>query len=284
MPKARGGKATPTKTAGARRVTSVKKKAGKKAPVKKVTKKVKAKALQPISRDMARHKVTLGSAIARVRDRTKCAQMSQEGKEVTEAVYWNLLNNIAVQLPKVLTKNTKTINVKHARGAVAMYATSSGSDGFGDDLVRAGNDAIRQFESNASGDGQKRARSARAGTCIQPYRVERIIRKNLPKGIRLGHGVPEFLAAVADELVLSIVKDAREVAGGDKKQVGAVHIARVLKDSEKPYHGIVPPVANVHALDPVEQRESQAYVELIKAKRAEAEDEDEEEEMDVASD
>lgn len=117
--------------------------------------------------------------------------------------------------------------------------------------------------SKNAGKKQKRARSERAGTCIQPYRVEKIIRQAMPAGTRLGAEVAEFLAAAADHFVFHVATDAKEEAGGDKKQIDVVHIARVLKDSSKPYHGIVPPVANVHALDPVSQKEAQVYANEI---------------------
>ena len=111
------------------------------------------------------------------------------------------------------------------------------------------------------GKKQKRARSDRAGTCIQPYRVEHIIRKSLPNGMRLKRGVAEFLAGAFDHFVGSVLQAAKEAAGGDHKQIDAVHIANVLVDSSQKFHGIAPPVANIHALDPVFRKQVADYKE-----------------------
>ena len=136
-----------TKTTKAKRVTSVKKTAGKKKANKSGKSVVKAGAqpVQPTSRTVAKHKLRLGRSIARMRDRVGASQMSQEAKEAFEAIYWDFVKGIAAQLPSMLDKNTKTISLNHARGALSIYATASGNDEFGDDLIRSGNKGVENY-------------------------------------------------------------------------------------------------------------------------------------------
>lgn len=114
----------------------------------------------------------------------------------------------------------------------------------------------------------KQARNERAKTCLQPHIPEKIFRKMLPNGKRLAADVPVFLAGAVDKFLEQLLLDSMVVSGGEKKHVDVVHIAKCLVDSDKPYHGLVPPVANVHLLDPNAKRDSEQYLQKQEELRA----------------
>lgn len=100
---------------------------------------------------------------------------------------------------------------------------------------------------------KKRARGDRAGTCFQPYIAANIIRRRMRRKSRLSKLVAPAIAGAVDALLIALTRDAKEVAGGDHKQIDAVHIGTCIINSSKPYCGLLPPIANLHVLDDATQ-------------------------------
>lgn len=146
-------KTTTSKASKSKRVTSVKKTAGKKDKAPRVQERVKSG--PSVTRVIAKHKRRLGGSIARNCKRVGIGQMSQDGKDVTEALYWNIGNAVVGLLPQMLGRKTKTVSVDHARGAIAVLAASSGSNAFGDEMILKGNESLNNYvQSLVAAEGQ----------------------------------------------------------------------------------------------------------------------------------
>ena len=95
---------------------------------------------------------------------------------------------------------------------------------------------------------KKRARGDRAGTCFQPYIAANIIRRRMRRKSRLSRLVAPGIAGAVDALLIALARDAKEVAGGEHKQIDVVHIGKCIVDPTRPYCGMLPPIANLHVL------------------------------------
>jgi hypothetical protein len=90
-------------------------------------------------------------------------------------------------------------------------------------------------------------------TIVRPSKVEKDIRRELPKDRHLGRGSAEMLAVTLEYFLKKLFKRLKEEAG-EKHQVNAYHFAKTLADPKSGFHGIFPTrVAGVHL--PVERTE-----------------------------